>query len=303
MIVVEPFDIIGGLLTSSNIPEPDVSVGEVAWSAYTAAVGDLRILTSTHLVYKAAAATNDAPDVGAAKPVPTWVIVGYTNKYRMLDQVNSSKSTRASSIVVEITSPKGFNSAAIFNASGVTSVRYQVFSALGSVVYDKTLEAVDNSARDNWYDWLFSPVIQRYKFFVNDIPRAANQRLVVTVSGAATVGVGTMVIGKSINLGVACYGTSFQYVNLSRVDENEFGDLVLTPRRKYKLIDFDVRTEKALLDYTVNELSALVDKPCVWAGTADADDATAVFGYYVNWQQNIDQPTKCTATFKIRELV
>lgn len=303
MIVVEPFDIIGGLLTSSNIPEPDASAGEVAWTSYTAAVGDLRILTSTHLVYKAAAVTTDSPDVGAAKPVPTWVIVGYTNKYRMFDQVNSSKSTRSSPLTVEITSPKGFNSAAIFNATGVTSVRYQVYSSLGVMVYDKTLDAVDNSARDNWYDWLFSPVIQRYKFFVNDIPRASNQRLVVTVSGAGTVGVGTLVIGKALNLGVACYGTSFRYVNLSRVDENEFGDLVLTPRRKYKLIDFDVRTDKELLDYTVNELSALVDKPCVWAGTSEPDDATAVFGYYVDWQQNIDTPSKCSATFKIRELV
>lgn len=303
MIVVEPFDIIGGLLTSSNIPEPDASVGEIAWSAYTSKIGDLRILTSTHLVYRAAAATTDAPDVGAAEAVPTWVVVGYTNKYRMFDQVNSSKSTRASPLTVEITSPKGFNSAAIFNATGVTSVRYQVYSASNTLVYDRTLEAIDNSARTNWYDWLFAPVIQRYKFFVNDIPRAANQRLVVTVSGAGTVGVGTLVIGKSLSLGVACYGTSFRYVNLSRVDENEFGDLVLTPRRKYKLIDFDVRTEKRLLDFTVNQLSMLVDKPCVWAGTSAEDDATAVFGYYVDWQQNIDQPTKCTATFKIRELV
>lgn len=303
MIVVEPFDIIGGLLTASNIPEPDAAAGEVAWSAYTSAVGDLRILTSTHLVYKAAAISTDAPDVGAAKAVPTWVVVGYTNRCRMFDQVNSSQSTKASPLTVEITSPKGFDSAAIFNASGVTSVRYQVYSALSVLVYDRTLEAIDNEARTNWYDWLFSPVIQRYKFFVNDIPRAANQRLVVTVSGSGTVGVGTLVVGKSVNLGVACYGTSFRYVNLTRVDENEFGDLVLTPRRKYKLIDFDVRTKKSLLDFTVNQLSMLVDKPCVWAGTAEADDATAVFGYYVDWQQNIDNPEKCTATFKIRELV
>lgn len=303
MIVVEPFDVIGGLLTSSTIPEPDAAAGEVVWSAYTATIGDLRIMTTTHLVYKAAAATTDAPDVGAAKAIPTWVIVGYTNKYRMFDQVNSSKSVSASPLVVEITSPKGFNSAAIFNASGVVSVRYQVYSSLGALVYDRTLEAVDNSARTSWYDWLFSPVIQRYKFFVNDIPRSANQKLTVTVTGAADVGIGTLVIGKSVSLGVACYGSSFQYVNLSRIDENEFGDLVLTKRRKYKLLDYDVRSDKSSLDFVVNELSRLVDIPCVWAGTDQPDDPTTVFGYYVNWQQNVDQPSKCSATFKIRELV
>lgn len=303
MIVVEPFDIIGGLLTESNIPEPDAAAGEVVWSAYTSAVGDLRILTSTHLVYKAAAITTDAPDVGAAKAVPTWVIVGYTNRYRMFDQVNSSQSTKASPLTVEITSESGFDCAAIFNATGVTSVRYQVYSASGMLRYDKTLQAIDNSARNNWYSWLFEPIKQRYNFFVSDIPRAANQKIVVTISVSGTLNVGTLVIGKAVKLGTACYGTSFRYVNLTRVDENDFGDLVITPRRKYKLIDFDVRTEKDDLNFTVNQLSQLVDKPCVWSGTNATDDPTTVFGYYVDWQQNIDSPVKCTATFKIRELV
>lgn len=303
MIVVKPFDIIGGLLTSSSTPEPDASVGEVAWSAYTAAVGDLRIMTTTHLVYKAAAVTTDAPDVGAAKAIPTWVVVGYTNRYRMFDTVNSSKSESASPIVVEITSVKGFDSAAIFNASGVTSVRFEVYSSAGPLLYDRTLQAVDNSARVDWLTWLFSPVIQRYKFFVNDLPRAANQKIKITITGDATVGVGTLAIGKSISLGVACYGTSFRYVNLSKVDENEFGDLVINKRRKYKLIDYDVRTDKARLDFVVNELSELVDEPCIWAGTDDEDDPTVVYGFYIDWQQNIDSPSKCTATFKIRELV
>lgn len=303
MIVVEPFDIIGGLLTSSNIPEPDASVGEVVWSSYTAAVGDLRIMTSTHLVYKAVAITTDQPDVGAAKSTPTWIIVGYTNRYRMFDQINSSKSTRNTPISVEITSPKGFDAVGMFNASGVTSVRYQVYSALGVLVYDRTLEAIDNTARTNWWDWLFNPIVQRYNFCVYDIPRAPNQKLVVTVSGTVEVGVGTLVIGTRLNLGVAQYGASFRYVNLSRVDENEFGDLVITKRRKYKLVDFDVMSDKGTINFIVNKLSNLVDKPCIWSGTTNQDDPTTVYGYYVDWQQNIDQPSLCSATYKIRELV
>lgn len=303
MIVVEPFNIIGGLLTSSNIPEPDTSVGEVIWSAYTSTVGDLRIVLATHLVYRAAAATTDDPVTGAAKAVPTWVIVGYTNRYRMFDQVNSSQSTKASPLTVEITSPKGFNSAAIFNAAGVTSVRYQVHTAAGTLSYGRTIDAIDNSEVVDYWEYFNLPVVQRYKFFVNDMPKSAGAKLTVTVTGDASVSVGTLVVGSSLTLGVAVYGTSFRYANLSRVDENDFGDLVLTPRRKYKLIDYDVRTEKSKLDFIVNQLSGLVDKPCVWAGTNDSDDPTVVYGYYTNWQQNIDSPVKCTATFQIRELV
>jgi len=303
VIVVEPFDIIGGLLTSSNIPEPDASVSEVAWSAYSASVGDRRILTSTHLLYECVAATTDAPDVGAAKAVPTWVVVGYTNKYRMFDQVNSSQSTRTSPLTVEITSPKGFNSAAIFNATGVTSVRYQVHTAGGTLTYDKTVEAIDNSEVLDYWEYFNLPIVQRYKFFVNDMPKSAGAKLTVTVNGNASVSIGTLVVGSSLTLGVACYGTSFDYVNLSRVDENDFGDLTITKRRKYKLLDYNVSVEKSKLDFAVNQISRLVDKPCVWAGTDDTDDAAIVYGYYIKYQQNIDAPSYCKSTIQIRELV
>jgi len=304
MIVVEPFDVIGGLLTSSNIPEPDASFGEIVWAAGTLTRGARRIVIATHKEYEVvAASTTDDPVTGAAKAVPTWIEVGYTNRYRMFDQVNSSQSSRVSPLTVSITSPKGFNSAAIFNATGVTSVRYRVHSAAGALVYDKTVNAVDNSERVDYWHYFFSPVIQRYKFFVNDLPRAANSKLTVTVTGAATVSVGTLVLGASVNLGVACYGTNFRLINLTKVDENDFGDLVLTPRRKYKLVDFDVRTDKNRLDFAVNKISMLTDKPCVWAGTDDTDDATVVYGYHTNYQQNIDSPVKCTATIQIRELV
>jgi hypothetical protein len=303
MIVVEPFDVIDGLLTSSNIPEPDASVGEIVWSGGTLAKGIRRIVIATHKLYEVvAASTTDDPVTGAAKDVPTWVEVSYTNRYRMFDQVNSSQSTRVTPLTTTITSPKGFNSAAIFNATGVTSVRYQVRTAAGTTVYDKTVRSVDNSARVDYWHYFFSPIIQRYKFFVNDLPRAAGSRLTVTVNGAANVSVGTLLLGSSVNLGVACYGTSFKFVNLTKVDENDFGDLVLTPRRKYKLVDFDVRTDKSKLDFVVNKISELADKPCIWAGTSDTDDATVVYGYHTNYQQSIDNPVKCTATIQIREL-
>lgn len=303
MIVVEPYDIIGGLLTTSSIPEPDAGAGEITWSAYTAAIGDRRIMTTTHLLYECVAVTTDAPDVGAAKAVPTWVVVSYTNRYRMFDQVNSSQSSAASPITVEITSAKGFNSAAIFNATGVTSVRYQVHTAAGTLVYDRTVEAIDNSDVVDYWEYFNLPLVQRYKFFVNDMPKSSGAKLTVTVTGVSSVSVGTLVIGSSLTLGVACYGTSFDYINLSRVDENDFGDLTITKRRKYKLVDYNVSILKNKLDFAVNQISRLVDKPCVWAGTDDTDDATVVYGYHTKYQQNIDAPSYCKSTIQIRELV
>jgi hypothetical protein len=262
-------------------------------------------MTSTHKLYEVVAtpSTTDQPDVGAAKAVPTWIEVSYTNKYRMFDQVNSSQSTDASPLVVEITPEKGFNSAAIFNATGVTSVRYQVHTAAGSLAYDKTIEAIDNSDVIDYWEYFNLPVIQRYKFFANDLPRSTGAKLTVTITGAANVSVGTLVIGNVMTLAVACYGsTGFDFIDLSRVDENDFGDLVITPRADYKLVNYDIRTDKSKIDFVVNQIKRFKGKPCVFSGTDDPDDATTVFGYVRKFQQNIDSPVKCTATIQVREI-
>jgi hypothetical protein len=306
MYVTEPFNILGGLLTSSTVPEPDASVGEVVWTAGTYNTGDRRIVAATHKLYEVVAtpSTTDDPVIGAAKAVPTWIEVSYTNRFRMFDQVNSSQTTEASPLVVEITSAKGFNSAAIFNANGVTSVRYQVHTAAGALSYDKTIEAIDNSDVVDYWEYFNLSIIQRFKFIVNDIPRSVGAKLTVTITGAANVSVGTLVIGNVISLGVTCYGpTGFDFIDLSQVDENAFGDLVITPKRDYKLVNYDVRTEKTKIDFAVNILKSLKGKPCVYSGTKDTDDATAVFGVLRKFQQNIDSPVKCTATIQVRELV
>jgi hypothetical protein len=306
MYITEPFNIIGGLLTSSTVPEPDASVGEVQWTAGTYNTGDRRIMTSTHKLYEVVAtpSTTDQPDVGAAKAVPTWIEVSYTNKYRMFDQVNSSQTVGNSPLVVEITSTKGFNSAAIFNAVGVTSVRYQVNTAGGALSYDRTIDAIDNSEVVDYWEYFNLPVVQRYKFIANDMPRSTGAKLTVTITGAATVSVGTLIIGNVISLGVTCYGpTGFDFIDLSKVDENDFGDLVITPRPDYKFTTYDVRIDINRIDFAVNILKSLKGKPCVYSGTTDTDDATAIFGVLRKFQQNIDTPSKCTATIQVRELV
>jgi len=131
VIVVEPYDIIGGLLTSSNIPMPDATAGEIEWTADTYPTGTRRIMSSTRLLYEVVAVphTNDQPDVGAAKAVPTWVVVSYVNRYKMFDQVNSSQSTHAAPVVVEITSPKGFNSALVSDGVDVVTLARLLFNA------------------------------------------------------------------------------------------------------------------------------------------------------------------------------
>lgn len=306
MRVIKPLNLTGSALTSSTIPEPDTAGGEVVWTAGTYVTGTRRILTSTHLVYEVVAtpSTTDAPDVGAAKAVPTWIVIGYTNKYRMFDGVVGTVSTEtASPLTVEITPGDVLTSIAAFNMSGVSSVDITMTDQVEGIVYTKSVNLQDNSAVVDWYQYFFAPIITRSEFVVMDLPTYSQAVTEVSFGGSSTVSVGTMVAGAQLTLGVACYGTSIQLLDFSRKERDEFGNFIIVPRRTAKLVDFDVKVDKGRVGYVMRNISALTTTPCVWVGTDEFDDDTIVYGYYRNYINTIDGPVICSATLQIEGLI
>lgn len=303
MRVVKPVAITDAMLTS-NIPEPDASVGEVLWTAGTYNTGDRRILTSTHAIYQVVAdpSTTDAPDVGAAKTVPTWVAVGPTNKWAMFDQVNDTESTAPSPIEIEIETGQITNSLAVFNLNGSSDVTVTMTDHVAGVVYTNNIDMIDNSDVVDYYEYFFSPIINKTEFVLLDLPAYKNATISVSIAGDAAISLGTLIVGAQITLGVALYGTSMQLLDFSRKERNEFGNYVIVPRRTSKLVDFDVIIDKAKIGYVFNQLSSLTTIPAVWVGTDVNDDSTLVYGYYKDSQINIDGPVKCTATIQIEGL-
>lgn len=303
MRVVKPVAITDAMLTS-NIPEPDASVGEVLWTAGTYNTGDRRILTSTHTIYQVVAdpSTTDAPDVGAAKTVPTWVAVGPTNKWAMFDQVNDTKSTAPSPIEIDIETGVLTNSIAVFNLNGSSDVTVTMTDPVAGLVYTNNIDMIDNSDVVDYYEYFFSPIINKTEFVLLDLPAYKNATISVSIVGDAAISLGTLIVGAQITLGVALYGTSMQLLDFSRKERNEFGNYVIVPRRTSKLVDFDVIIDKPKIGYVFNQLASLTTIPAVWVGTDVNDDSTLVYGYYKDSQINIDGPVKCTATIQIEGL-
>ncbi|AXQ65831.1 MAG: hypothetical protein [Caudoviricetes sp.] len=303
MRVVKPVAITDAMLTS-NIPEPDASVGEVLWTAGTYNTGDRRILTSTHTIYQVVAdpSTTDAPDVGVAKTVPTWVVVGSTNKWAMFDQVNDTKSAASSPIEIEIETGQLTNSLAVFNLNGSSDVTVTMTDPVVGIVYTNNIDMIDNSDVVDYYEYFFSPIINKTEFVLLDLPAYKNATISVSIAGDAAISLGTLIVGAQITLGVALYGTSMQLLDFSRKERNEFGNYVIVPRRTSKLVDFDVIIDKAKIGYVFNQLASMTTIPAVWVGTDVNDDSTLVYGYYKDSQINIDGPVKCTATLQIEGL-
>lgn len=304
MKVIKPITITDSNLTSSSIPEPDASVGEIEWTAGTYNLGDQRILTTTHKVYEVVAdpSTSDDPETGVAANPPTWVEVGPTNRYAMFDNKNSSQSTDTTSLDVTITPATLVNSIAGFNITGAETINVKVNDGV-SDIYDRDIAMVDNSSRVNWYEFFFSPVVNITRFILLDLPPVIGSDIIVTTTGTS-VGFGNLVTGEGISLGTTLYGTSVQGLDFSIREDDGFGGFKVTRRRTADLMDYDCFIDTVKMPYVKNQLKALSQKETVWVGNPDdINDGTATFGYHNNYQINLTGPQVSDMTIQVQELI
>lgn len=302
MRVVRPITMTDSILVST-IPEPDASVSEVLWTAGTYNAGDERIKTTTHRNYRATSTTNEDPEVGVLSDPPTWIDFAPTNKYAMFDSVNGTVSTDSTALDVDITPGEVANSVSGFNITGASTVTVIMDDPADGEVYNTVIDMVDNSDIFDYWEYFFEPIINKTEFSLLGLPAYNQATLSINFAGDADISVGTLVIGKEINLGIARYGGSLKLLDFSKKTQDEFGNFIITQGRTSKLVEFDVAIPAKKTKFVFNTLSALTTTPSVWIGSDDIDDASLVFGYYRDSQINISNPTFNDCTITVEGLI
>lgn len=299
MFAVKPLTITDAMLTSS-IPEPDT--GETVWTAGTYTLGTRRINTTTHRVYEVVAdpSTADDPLVGIAKTPKTWVDVGPTNRWAMFDGVNNTQSIGAD-ISVDVVPGTIVNTIAGVNVTGADTVTITATSAELAEPWTYDVPMVDNSMIADYYDWFFTDLILRTEFVVNNLPSFTDLEVNILFDGA-TVGVGSLLIGREQYIGISDYGGNLSSLNFGAVNEDAYGNVKFTPGNKAKLTEIPVTIDTIRIGYTYNLLNALLDIPTVFYATGAIDDPTLTFGYIRQHRLNFKSPSKSDMTLQIRGL-
>lgn len=302
MIVIKPITATTGVLSSSTIPEPDTARGEIEWVAGTYNEGDEVIKSSTHRRYRAATTTTDDPEVGILKSVPTWVIVGSSNRYKMFDSEFSESSIATSPLVVEV-EPNGLlNAVAGFGVFGAENITVTVTDPIDGVVYNHDIAMQDYSSVTDWYNYFFTPLSLISEFVLLDLPPYGNATVKVTMTGGGDITIATLLGGPQINIGVANYGTSVQLIDYSRREPDGFGGFKIVKRRTSKLVNFDATVQTNNVNYVFKQLQDLSQVAAVWVGSEEVDDPTLVYGYYKDYTNNISSPTITDATITVEGL-
>ena len=304
MIVISPVKIQDSTLQSSTIPEPDTDRGEVEWVSGTYNEGDQVIKSSTHRLYQAAATTTDDPETGVNRTVPTWIIIGASNRYQMFDSDFSGSSFADTPLVIEVDAQSLVNGVAAFGVNGADTINITVTDPFDGVVYDYDLEMQDYTNVTNWYNYFYVPLSFIDEFVLLDLPPYANAVAKITFTGASEISVSALVLGAQVDLGVANYGSSVKLVDYSRRIPDGFGGFKIVKRRTSKLVNFDLTIERNKVNYVFNQLQKLSQVAAVWVGSdGDADDPTLVYGYYKDYVNNIATPSVTDATATIEGLV
>ncbi len=284
---------------------PDVSPEWWALQSYpvysagvTYAEGDIVYSLATHHEYQSMVAGN----VGQALNDPTkWLDLGFNNRWRMLDQSNTSQSVALDQISVSIAVTGRADSVALLNIVG-SSVRIEVSTVEDGAIFDETFSLVSNGGINTWFEYFFEPIMRRGDFVATDLPLNGNPTIIVTLNDPGGLAmIGTLVVGQKRDFGDLLHGARVGIQDYSRKVADDFGNYTIVERAFSKRASFKVAIDNDQIDAIVAMLSQYRATPVVYIGS-DQYASTWIYGFYRDWGNDIDYPTVSYLSLEIEGL-
>ena len=286
------------ILTSSNIPEDEYPAW-VSGTSYTA----LGKVIYQHKIYQriVTGSGTTTPDLDQAN----WLDDGYTNRYRMFDNIISSVSSRTGGIEFTLTPNQVINGIALLNVNAST-VRVVMNDPVEGVVYDRTKELRSSSNVIDYYSYFFAPLINLGDLdtaIFLDLPNKPTATITVYVSsGVGLVEVGEVVYGVQSVVGRTNYGTAIGITSYSRKDTDDFGKVTVVKRKNSKYADYDIDIDNTNLAFVQRLFQDIDSVPCVFIGNPEMEELI-VYGFYKDFKATISFPTVSKCTLRVEGLV
>lgn len=281
------------LEVSTNVPEDDYPV----WDPGTAYSVDEWVVWNRR-VYKAMTeSTGKQPDEN-----PTdWNDGGYTNRWRLFDQMISSKTTNPDSIDMSVSVGKKINSLAFFDVEA-SGVRVRSIDPHQGIIFEKEVAPVSVEGIDNWWAWFFAPIELIKDFIISDIPASSFGTVQVTLTRSGEpVSIGELVVGTEFEIGCALYGSEFGITDYSLKQQDDFGNWTIVERGFSKRAEYDISVKTRDTGAIQRKLAQYRAKPVVWIGSPDLE-MSVIYGYYKDFSIVISGPTVSDGTISVEGL-
>ena len=229
MRVLIPTKITPAILVSTTATEPAAD-----WvSGATYAVGaTVKRTTVQRLFRRFTAGTGTvAPELDTTTP-PVWIDGGPTNDYAMFDVENYTFTTGPPTLTV-VLNPGYFNALYLSGLLGNNLTVTVRETPGGAVIFSYTASFVDRLVSD-WYDYFFTPFVQRKDLVLEDIPPSPTAQVTVTITGTTTTACASLDVGNMFLFGSTEYGAKARLKSYSTTKTDFFGKLSTVKRYSAK---------------------------------------------------------------------
>lgn len=273
--VLVPIEITDAMVTACSLSEPDVSQGEVAWSAATKyATGDFIVRSTTHSIYACikdeSAARSQLPE---ADPF-YWEQWKPSNRFAPFDGTADTQAVATASLNYTVV-PGFFNAICFYGLRGGTLTVTVKDAPGGTIIFGPTVYNIQQVPFDE-YDYCWGQITQLDRLVVPGLVPYPSAEVTIAIAGgvADTVGVGTMAFGDLCSLvpqDATWAGPDYN----AKAKPTTFGGIAVlsdgttkwTNQRKATDLTMTLRTPKNGGDIALAILQRVIGVPACWIGT------------------------------------
>lgn len=295
ILVLRPIRVTDAILTATDVPEADAPEYNPV-TTYT--LGDIVQLTSAHSVYELGAASSlgKQPDL-----YPNlWTRIRATNRWRLFDWTNSSKTQQATGISLTLLPGQAVPMVAALGLVDCNLLRVQMIDPVYGNVYDKTVNTGPLPILPDWWEWFFGTWSDGVKTaLLTDLPSYPNATLQIDLTGLASMAIGLLLFGQPRMWGQGVhYGALLGRKRNSLRNVNEFGDLDFVKRPSAKSASFDLMLSNNEVDSINDFFDEVAADLCLFVIAAMYQSAI-IFGSAETGEARLDNATTSTMQFEI----
>jgi len=288
--------------------EDDTTDG-VTWnSSTTYAFGTL--VRKNHVTYKSMidGNTGNNPESTFGGDDPSWMVVGATNPYKMLDDYleTVTKAPVGKKLVFKVPFVNS-NSFALLNIGGATC-RVRIEESDGTVNYDETLDLIEDIPSISLYDYYFHIINSNDTNVKTDVPVTLNGTMTVTITPVTNqhnAYVGHVIAGMTQYIGETMYSAEIGITDYSKKVRDDFGVTTLIKRSQNKTASVSLYIPPQRVNLVARLLTELRATPIVVEGgnRDDGEEALSIYGWIEDWHCVYEGPNQTEFRLEIQGLI
>ncbi len=301
MKVLIPTPATTASLLSSSLAEPQS--GYPAWASGTSYGQGAHVTsTTTHRLYESVVDANVGRDPALGDKA-YWVDLGPTNRWAMLDEAVGTQSIGTGSIDITL-APGRVDSVAVLDTTADT-IRV-IVTVDGTTLFDQTRSTnASGGVISDWYTYFTAETGRVNSLVIYNLPRYANAHVRVIITGdnpSGPVAVGTLLVGKVVDLGITEAGPSIGITDFSRKETDDFGVTTVRERGWSKKMTLRSMIETRAVDGIQRTVAGLRARPSLWIGEEGYDSLT-VYGFFKDFSEDLALETISYCSLSIEGLI